>query len=75
MVSPLTLSVLAERTIKVLDDKVSVTELAVQSDSGLSLSLQLSPGSNRAVIATAATREMITQIKQVSSWKIVRRRA
>lgn len=75
MVSPLTLSVLAERTIKVLDDKVSVTELGVQLVSGLSLSLQLSPGSNRAVIATTATREMITQIKQVSSWKIVRRRA
>uniref|UniRef100_A0A3P9M4C9 Uncharacterized protein n=1 Tax=Oryzias latipes TaxID=8090 RepID=A0A3P9M4C9_ORYLA len=55
VVSPLTLSVLAERTIKVLDDKVSVTELGVQLVSGLSLSLQLSPGSNRAVIATAAT--------------------
>uniref|UniRef100_A0A8C8DKG6 Si:dkey-1d7.3 n=1 Tax=Oryzias sinensis TaxID=183150 RepID=A0A8C8DKG6_9TELE len=52
VVSPLTLSVLAERTIKVLDDKVSVTELGVQLVSGLSLSLQLSPGSNRAVIAT-----------------------
>uniref|UniRef100_A0A8C7XE99 Si:dkey-1d7.3 n=1 Tax=Oryzias sinensis TaxID=183150 RepID=A0A8C7XE99_9TELE len=71
VVSPLTLSVLAERTIKVLDDKVSVTELGVQLVSGLSLSLQLSPGSNRAVIATAATREMITQIKQealISCW-------
>uniref|UniRef100_A0A3P9IP36 Uncharacterized protein n=1 Tax=Oryzias latipes TaxID=8090 RepID=A0A3P9IP36_ORYLA len=71
VVSPLTLSVLAEKTIKVLDDKVSVTELGVQLVSGLSLSLQLSPGSNRAVIATAATREMITQIKQealISCW-------
>ncbi|RVE65661.1 hypothetical protein OJAV_G00118610 [Oryzias javanicus] len=71
VVSPLTSSVLAERSIRVLDDKVSVTELGVQLVSGLSLSLQLSPGSNRAVIATAATRETITQIKQealISCW-------
>uniref|UniRef100_A0A8C9Y7I3 Transmembrane protein 132C n=1 Tax=Sander lucioperca TaxID=283035 RepID=A0A8C9Y7I3_SANLU len=44
VLSPLTSSVLAERSIKVLDDKVSVTELGVQLVSGLSLSLQLSPG-------------------------------
>ncbi|XP_029372266.1 transmembrane protein 132E-like [Echeneis naucrates] len=71
VLSPLTSSVLAERSIKVVDDKVSVTELGVQLVSGLSLSLQLSPGSNRAIIATATTREMITQLKQeavVSCW-------
>uniref|UniRef100_A0A665X894 Si:dkey-112m2.1 n=1 Tax=Echeneis naucrates TaxID=173247 RepID=A0A665X894_ECHNA len=44
VLSPLTSSVLAERSIRVLDDKVSVTELGVQLVSGLSLSLQLSPG-------------------------------
>ncbi|XP_034459069.1 transmembrane protein 132C [Hippoglossus hippoglossus] len=71
VLSPLTSSVLAERAIRVVDDKVSVTELGVQLISGLSLSLQLSPGSNRAVVATATTREMITQLKQeavVSCW-------
>ncbi|XP_069370144.1 transmembrane protein 132D [Paralichthys olivaceus] len=71
VLSPVTSSVLAERTIRVVDDKVSVTELGVQLISGLSLSLQLSPGSNRAVVATATTREMITQLKQeavVSCW-------
>ncbi|XP_045923753.1 transmembrane protein 132C isoform X2 [Micropterus dolomieu] len=71
VLSPLTSSVLAERTIRVVDDKVSVTELGVQLVSGLSLSLQLSPGSNRAIVATATTREMITQLKQeavVSCW-------
>lgn len=71
VISPLTSSVLAERSIKVVDDKVSVTELGVQLVSGLSLSLQLSPGSSRAIVAIATAREMITQLKQVSNWKIV----
>lgn len=48
-----------------LDDKVSVTELGVQLVSGLSLSLQLSPGSNRAIVATATTQEVIDSLKQV----------
>ncbi|XP_054468515.1 transmembrane protein 132D [Anoplopoma fimbria] len=71
VLSPLTSSVLAERSISVVDDKVSVTELGVQLVSGLSLSLQLSQGSNRAIVATATTRETITQLKQeavVSCW-------
>ncbi|KAM4634112.1 transmembrane protein 132C [Polymixia lowei] len=71
VLSPLTSSVLGERSIRVLDDKVSVTELGVQLVSGLSLSLQLSPGSNRAIIATATTQEVITQLKQeslISAW-------
>uniref|UniRef100_A0A668A5G2 Si:dkey-1d7.3 n=1 Tax=Myripristis murdjan TaxID=586833 RepID=A0A668A5G2_9TELE len=71
VLSPLTSSVLAERSIRVLDDKVSVTELGVQLVSGLTLSLQLSPGSNSAIIATATTQEVITQLKQeavVSCW-------
>ncbi|KAG7498414.1 hypothetical protein JOB18_007974 [Solea senegalensis] len=72
VLSPLTSSVLAERTIRVVDDKVSVTELGVQLISGLSLSLQVSPGgSNRAIVATATAREQITQLKQeavVSCW-------
>ncbi|XP_034048801.1 transmembrane protein 132D [Thalassophryne amazonica] len=71
VLSPLTSLVLAERSIKVLDDKVSVTELGVQFVSGLSLSLNLSPESNRAIIATATTQEVITHLKQeaaVSCW-------
>lgn len=65
VLSPLTSSVLAERTITVLDDKVSLTELGVQLVSGLSLSLQLSPGSNKAIVATATTQEVIGSLKQV----------
>lgn len=48
-----------------LDDKVSVTELGVQLVSGLSLSLQLSPGSSRAIVATATTQEVIDSLTQV----------
>uniref|UniRef100_A0A3B3WPW0 Uncharacterized protein n=1 Tax=Poecilia mexicana TaxID=48701 RepID=A0A3B3WPW0_9TELE len=71
VLSPVTSLVLAERNIRVVDDKVSVTELGVQLVSGLSLSLQLSPGSNRAIVATTTTRETITELKQeavVSCW-------
>ncbi|XP_061590314.1 transmembrane protein 132C [Cololabis saira] len=71
VLSPLTSSVLAERSIRVLDDKVTVTELGVQLVSGLSLSLQLSPGSNRAIVATATTQEVIKSLKQeslISAW-------
>lgn len=70
VLSPLTSSVLAERTIRVLDDRVSVTELGVQLVSGLSLSLQLSPGSNRAIVATATTQEVIESLEQVQIYEI-----
>lgn len=69
--SPLSSSALGERSIRVVDDKVSVTELGVQLVSGLSLSLQLSPGSNRAIVATATTQEVIESLKQesfISAW-------
>ncbi|XP_026052113.1 transmembrane protein 132D [Carassius auratus] len=64
VMSPLSNSVLAERMIRVLDDKVSITELGVQLVSGLSLNLQLSPGSNRAIIAKTTTQEIIHYPKQ-----------
>ncbi|XP_055036415.2 transmembrane protein 132C isoform X2 [Misgurnus anguillicaudatus] len=69
--SPLSDSVLAERIIRVVDDKVSITELGVQLVSGLSLNLQLSPGSNRAIVATATTQETMHNPNQeslVSAW-------
>uniref|UniRef100_A0A8C1IIX8 Si:dkey-1d7.3 n=1 Tax=Cyprinus carpio TaxID=7962 RepID=A0A8C1IIX8_CYPCA len=64
VMSPLSNSVLAERMIRVLDDKVSITELGVQLVSGLSLNLQLSPGSNRAIVAKTTTQEIIHYPKQ-----------
>uniref|UniRef100_A0A4W5P0U4 Si:dkey-1d7.3 n=1 Tax=Hucho hucho TaxID=62062 RepID=A0A4W5P0U4_9TELE len=71
VMSPLSDSILAERMVRVLDDKVSVTELGVQLVSGLSLSLQLSSGSNRAIVAMATTQEVMQKPKQealVSCW-------
>ncbi|KAI4899747.1 hypothetical protein NFI96_000964 [Prochilodus magdalenae] len=71
VLSPLSDSVLAERTVRVLDERVSITELGLQLVSGLSLSLQLSTGSNRAISATATTQEVLNSPKQealLSSW-------
>ncbi|XP_016386771.1 transmembrane protein 132D-like [Sinocyclocheilus rhinocerous] len=64
VISPLSDSVLAERMIRVLDDKVSITELGVQLVSGLSLNLQLSPGRSRAIVAKTTTQEIIHYPKQ-----------
>ncbi|XP_057216931.1 transmembrane protein 132C [Triplophysa rosa] len=71
VMSPLSDLVLGERMIRVVDDKVSITELGVQLVSGLSLNLQLSPGSNRAIVATATTQETMHNPNQeslVSAW-------
>lgn len=65
VLSPLSDSILAERTITVVDDKVTITELGVQLVTGLSMSLQLSPGSNRAILATTTTQEVLQSPKQV----------
>uniref|UniRef100_UPI003AABBA58 transmembrane protein 132D n=1 Tax=Centroberyx gerrardi TaxID=166262 RepID=UPI003AABBA58 len=69
--SPLSDTILAKKTIKVVDDKVTITELGVQLVTGLSMSLQLSPGSNRAILATTTTQEVLQSPKQealVSAW-------
>uniref|UniRef100_A0A4W6FMT4 Transmembrane protein 132D n=1 Tax=Lates calcarifer TaxID=8187 RepID=A0A4W6FMT4_LATCA len=69
--SPLSDAILAKTTIKVVDDKVTITELGVQLVTGLSMTLQLSPGSNRAILATTTTQELLQCPKQealVSAW-------
>uniref|UniRef100_A0A8C9DTU3 Transmembrane protein 132D n=1 Tax=Prolemur simus TaxID=1328070 RepID=A0A8C9DTU3_PROSS len=71
ILSPLSDAILAEKTITVLDEKVTITDLGVQLVTGLSLSLQLSPGSNRAIFATAVAQELLQKPKQeaaVSCW-------
>ncbi|XP_010894020.2 transmembrane protein 132D isoform X2 [Esox lucius] len=71
VLSPLSDSILAEKTVTVVDDKVTITELGVQLVTGLALSLKLSPGSNRAILATTTTQEVLQSPKQeavVSSW-------
>ncbi|KAG7491007.1 hypothetical protein JOB18_047184 [Solea senegalensis] len=69
--SPLSDAILAKTTIKVVDDKVTITELGVQLVTGLSMTLQLSPASGRAILATTTTQEVLQSPKQealVSAW-------
>ncbi|XP_051758304.1 transmembrane protein 132C isoform X1 [Ctenopharyngodon idella] len=71
VLSPLSDSILAEKTVRVVDDRVTITELGLQLVSGLTLSLQLSTGSNRVISATATTQEVLSNPKQeavLSSW-------
>ncbi|XP_051525801.1 transmembrane protein 132D-like [Myxocyprinus asiaticus] len=71
VLSPLSDAVLAEKTVRVLDDRVTITELGLQLVSGLTLSLQLSTGSNRVISATATTQEVLGYPEQeavLSSW-------
>lgn len=44
---------------------MAITDLGVQLVTGLSLSLQLSPGSSRAIFATAVAQELLQRPKQV----------
>ncbi|KAK1787110.1 hypothetical protein P4O66_017481, partial [Electrophorus voltai] len=64
VLSPLSDSILAEKSVRVLEERVSVTELGLQLVSGLTLTLQLSTGSNRAVSATATTQEVLDTPRQ-----------
>lgn len=64
-------AILAERTITVVDDKVTITELGVQLVTGLSMTVQLSPGSNRAILATTTTQEVLQSPKQVGTPRLV----
>uniref|UniRef100_A0A8B9PBN2 Transmembrane protein 132D n=1 Tax=Apteryx owenii TaxID=8824 RepID=A0A8B9PBN2_APTOW len=71
ILSPLSDAILAEKTVTVLDEKVTITDLGVQLVTGLSLSLQLSPGSNKAIFATAVAQDLLQSPKQeaaISCW-------
>nr|XP_057925573.1 transmembrane protein 132D [Doryrhamphus excisus] len=69
--SPLSDKTLARTFIKVIDEKVTITELGVQMVAGLAMTLQLSTGSNRAILATTTTQEVLQLPKQeatISTW-------
>ncbi|KAM8961223.1 transmembrane protein 132C [Pelodytes ibericus] len=71
VMSPLSDSILAEKTVTVLDDKVTITDLGVQLVSGLSLHLQSSTAHNKAIVATSMAQELLHNPKQeavVSTW-------
>ncbi|XP_077164419.1 transmembrane protein 132B isoform X1 [Paroedura picta] len=71
VLSPLSDSILAEKTVIVLEDRVTITDLGVQLVAGLSLSLQTSKGNKRVVVCTASASDILHSPKQeavVSAW-------
>ncbi|NWX44085.1 T132B protein, partial [Steatornis caripensis] len=71
VLSPLSDSILAEKTVIVLDDRVTITDLGVQLVSGLSLSLQTSKGNKRAIVSTISAYDILHTPKQeaiISAW-------
>ncbi|KAM5310752.1 transmembrane protein 132C [Glossophaga mutica] len=71
VLSPLSDSILAEKTVTVLDDKVSLTDLAIQLVAGLSVTLHAGAESHGAVTAVATAKELLRAPKQeavVSTW-------
>lgn len=64
--SPLAVdAVLGESAFSVTDDKVSITELRVHAISGLTLSLQPSPGNSHTMVAKATGLQTLITPKQV----------
>uniref|UniRef100_A0A3B4A8U6 Transmembrane protein 132E n=1 Tax=Periophthalmus magnuspinnatus TaxID=409849 RepID=A0A3B4A8U6_9GOBI len=69
--SPLAVdAVLGEATFSVTDDKVSITELRVHAVSGLSMSVQPSPGNSHTMVAKAAGVQTLSTPKQEASLSI-----
>ncbi|KAM4615725.1 transmembrane protein 132D [Polymixia lowei] len=71
VLSPLSDSILAEKTVTVLDDKVTITDLGVQLVGSLSLSMTASPGSYQAIQLTATAADLLHAPKQeamISAW-------
>ncbi|NWH36811.1 T132B protein, partial [Chloropsis hardwickii] len=71
VLSPLSDSILAEKTVIVLDERVTITDLGAQLVSGLSVSFQSSKGNKRAILATTSAHDILRTPKQeavVSAW-------
>ncbi|XP_008567824.1 PREDICTED: transmembrane protein 132C [Galeopterus variegatus] len=71
VLSPLSDAILAEKTVTVLDDKVSVTDLAIQLMAGLSVNLHPNTENSKVITAVATAEELLRTPKQeamVSTW-------
>ncbi|XP_068168017.1 transmembrane protein 132B isoform X2 [Antennarius striatus] len=71
VLSPLSDSILAEKTVTVLDDKVTITDLGVQLVASLFLSMSESPGSYQALQLTTTATDLLHTPKQeaaISAW-------
>lgn len=66
VVSPLTEAVLGETLLTVTEEKVSITQLQAQVVASLALSLRPSPGSSHTILATTATQQTLSFLKQVT---------
>ena len=58
-------AVLGEAAFSVTEEKVSIMELRVYAISGLTLSLQPSPGNSHTMVAKATGQQTLTAPKQV----------
>ncbi|XP_008330994.1 transmembrane protein 132E isoform X3 [Cynoglossus semilaevis] len=69
--SPLAVeAVLGESAFSVTDEKVSITEMRVHAVSGLTLSLQPSPGNSHTMVAKATGLQTLTAPKQEATFSI-----
>uniref|UniRef100_A0A3Q3GLM9 Transmembrane protein 132C-like n=1 Tax=Labrus bergylta TaxID=56723 RepID=A0A3Q3GLM9_9LABR len=71
VLSPLSDSILAEKTVTVLDDKVTIADMGVQLVASLSLSMTPSPGNNQAIQLTTTATDLLHTPKQeaaISAW-------
>ncbi|XP_047554064.1 transmembrane protein 132B [Lutra lutra] len=71
VLSPLSDSILAEKTVIVLDDRVTIADLGVQLVAGLSLALQPHRADKRAIISAVSAQDILQAPQQeaiVSSW-------
>ncbi|KAE8634945.1 hypothetical protein XENTR_v10002481 [Xenopus tropicalis] len=73
VLSPLSDSILAEKTVTVLDDRVGIVELGVQIITGLSLSVQANRLNKRAILTTTSASDILHDYKQeavLSVWML-----
>ncbi|KAJ0019864.1 hypothetical protein NQD34_007433 [Periophthalmus magnuspinnatus] len=62
--SPLSDTILAEKSITVSNDKVTISDMGVQLVSALSVSLSVSPGNSRAIQLTTSATDLLHAPKQ-----------
>ncbi|XP_019486391.1 PREDICTED: LOW QUALITY PROTEIN: transmembrane protein 132B-like [Hipposideros armiger] len=65
VLSPLSDSILAEKTVIILDDRVTIADLGVQLVAGLSLSLQPHRVDRRAIVSTAVAQDILQAPRQM----------
>uniref|UniRef100_A0A8C9KBR3 Transmembrane protein 132B n=1 Tax=Panthera tigris altaica TaxID=74533 RepID=A0A8C9KBR3_PANTA len=71
VLSPLSDSILAEKTVIVLDDRVTIADLGVRLVAGLSLALKPHRADKRAIVSMVAAQDVLRAPQQeaiVSSW-------